>query len=155
MRSFNEEPIDFLNYHKRNEYYEDNGMMETEFRRLTDLDDFKRYAGNKKPKSRKNSNYLLRTPCSACFSEIAEFSNPILNCPECHMRVHQNCQEMDNRCHRCRYGRTGNKEKLQTSYCYICNRDREKGAMIQTVTSSFPHRYAHNYCLLLHHFWTV
>lgn len=27
--SFDEEPIDFLNYHKNIEYYEDNGMAQT------------------------------------------------------------------------------------------------------------------------------
>lgn len=71
------------------------------------------------------------------------------------MRVHQSCQNLENRCHRCRYSRTSNKEKQLSSYCYICHRDNEKGTMIQTVTNQYPHQYAHSYCLLLHKYWKI
>ena len=144
-----------LNYHKRKEFEEDNDPTDVFIDKIKTLTDFKKYTQSRKPKNKKKSANLLRTPCSACFSDISQISNPLINCPECKIRVHRTCQKVDNRCHRCRYGRTGNAEKKQSGYCYICNRECEKGLMIVTVTKRAPHRYAHNFCLLLHNLWKI
>jgi hypothetical protein len=150
-----ETPIDFLNYHKHIEAYENNGFVEAEFGPIEDLATFRKYMGWKKPKHNKSSKYILRTPCSACLSDFSELSNPILKCPECPIRIHRHCQKVDNRCHRCRFGRTSNAEKSKTGFCYICRREREKGLMILTVTNRSPHYFAHNFCLLIHNLWRV
>lgn len=148
-----EEPIDFLNYHKHMESYESNGFVDGELGRIEDIGAFRKYMAWRKPKLNKCTKNHLKTPCSACLSDFAEMSNPIIKCPECPIRVHRHCQRLDNRCHRCRFSRTSNHEKSKTGYCYICQRPPEKGLMIVTVTNTSPHYFAHNFCLLVHSLW--
>lgn len=147
--SFDESPIDCLNYHKNMEMKERGEEFKKE-QRIVSVDKLRQYVNNKKPKSHKSNIYLLKTPCSACLSDVNESSNPIENCPECRIRVHRQCQSVQPRCDRCRFNRISKQEKSDLGCCYICRRGREKGLLVHSVTNSAPHRFAHSYCLLLH-----
>ena len=137
------------------ETYDKNGFAEAPFRPILDRAEFKQFMKYRKPKGKKPTKSHLHTACAACFGDISELSNPIIKCKECASRVHKHCQYMGERCHRCRFGRTGGSEKGQTGYCYICCHKNKKGLMTLTVTHKSPHYFAHIFCLLVHNFWEL
>ena len=70
--------------------------------------------------------------------------NPIINCPECHMRVHTLCLNLSKvkRCGRCIYNRLPNTDREGIPECFLCH---QKGLVPQRVGGRL---FAHTFCLI-------
>jgi hypothetical protein len=119
---------------------------------ITDKKEFEEYMKRKKSKkSRKNMKGILKTACAACLSPHYEQYNPLLYCPDCHVRFHKFCYTplKDGLCEPCLH----KKEPISKGRVNECQLCPNRGLLSFPLRSTREPVSMHVFCMLINGLW--